>query len=973
MANSANQDALASYGRRRRALKRRQTHQGNGPEGKKGMPFWAGALIIIGVLSVIGVGVGGVAALTIYHNYADKLVAPDELAINQPSYGARIYDRNGTLLYEYVDDKSGLRRPVKIADVSPAFLAATIATEDNSFFTNPGINIPGLARAALENAGIGGSGVFEGSGGSSITQQLVKNVYIPEEERQQRSISRKIKEVVYSLELTKDYSKSQILEWYVNQISYGGVYNGVEAAAEGYFGVHAKDLTLAEATTLAGIPQSPAAYDPNSHPEASKQRRNEVLDLMERQGRIQIGENTFYQVNPAEVAAARTATVQAGEHSFQILAPHFVLNYIEPQLRTMLGCPQIADLQKEVIAGTHSPLIGRPGEGCSALYTRGLVVTTTLDLNLQNQTQQIMESQIEKYEAQSGSHNGAMMIMDPKTGQILVMIGSRDYFNAEILGKNNNATACNSPGSSFKPFAYITAFKDLGWGPGTMILDAPVTYPGGPGAPPFVPSNPEHDFSGPVTVRFSLGNSLNIPADKAAAAVGPQNIVIEARKLGFVESFRVDGCAAAASGYGPAIATGGVGVTLDEMMYGYSTLANGGQMRGQEPLKPHDADERQIDPVSILKVTDNKNETLWDYNQKKKQAQVIDPGYTYLIWSILTDGQAECKTFGCSGIQIPGYTAGVKTGTSQPYNDDDPVCGGKIGETWAFGYSPDLVVGIWAGNSDNSCVHNLFSSDLAYHAMANAFINAEKSLDIKPTPMVKPDDVVQGTVCVPSGLKPTALCGKTSTDLFVKKDLPTQDDTWWQQVSIDIRNGKLAAPNTPPQLVQKQTMLMVPQNLQQTDSDKQAWAGWAKALGIQLAPTEVSDGQFAPGSPGSVDANSPAIIFSPQPNTKLTGVTPIVGRAFSDNITGYRLEYGQGANPTSWTQILTAPFSVQGGTIGVWDVTNVDPGVYTLRLVVQDSKKGELTYPVVVSVNQDPPAATVTPSPTSTPTTVGPH
>src|SRR5690606_29439282 len=268
------------------------------------------------------------------------------------------------------------------------------------------------------------------------------------------------------------------------------------------------------------------------------------------------------------------------------------------------------ELQIEFQEGKRDAPLGRPGEGCEPLFTQGLVVTTTLDLELQRRVEDILRFQISQYEAASNIHNGAVMVLDPHTGEVLAMVGSRDYYNDEIDGRNNNAIACNSPGSSFKPFAYLATFENLGWGPGTMILDAPITYVDDLGRT-FTPSNPLKDYAGPITIREALGNSLNIPANKAAAAVGAQAVVVEARKVGFVDSFRLDGCSGS-GGYGPAIATGGVDVTLEEMVYGYATLATGGVMRGQEPTAPHDSDERQADPVSILRIVDNLGNVRWD-------------------------------------------------------------------------------------------------------------------------------------------------------------------------------------------------------------------------------------------------------------------------------------------------------------------------------------------------------------------------
>jgi membrane peptidoglycan carboxypeptidase len=922
LARPSNGKAFEAHRRR----VRRNAHRNGGGNGHSpiGLPSWLKVVIALGAVGAIGLMVLALAAIIIYRSYADDLVAPDEFAINQPSYGARILDRNGQLLYEYVDDKTGLRRPIKLENISEAFLAATIATEDDSFFTNPGINIRGLTRAAWENSPFGGGGVFEGSGGSSITQQLVKNVYIPEEERRERSITRKLKETVFALELTQRYSKERILEWYVNQISYGGVYNGIEAATQGYFGKPANELTLAEAALLAGIPQSPAAYDPVNSPEASRVRRDQILDIMERAGTIRIGEDKYYEVNPEELAAARATPVEIAVKRFPIEAPHFVLQYVQPQI--------------ELITGKD------------ALFQDGLVITTTLDLDLQHETIDIMERWITEFENISGSHNGSMMVMDPKTGEVLVMVGSRDYFNEEIEGKNNNATACNSPGSSFKPFAYLTAFLDLKWGPGTIILDTPVTYTENNGDE-FTPDNPAHNFSGPVTIRHALGNSLNIPAVKTAAAVGPQNIVNQARKMGFLKTFRdgSTGCSLGA-GYGPAIATGGMGTTLEEMMFGYTVMANQGVMIGQEPLSPHRANERKVDPVSVLKITDAQGRVRFDIEEHRKEERVVEDEYTYLIANILSDPSAQCATFGCGAISVPGRQVAVKTGTSSPFRscqegERPSQCPneGKIGETWAFGYTPEYVVGIWAGNADNAPIVNIFSTSISFRAMRDTLQAAyaggpSSSFD-------RPADVVEETVCVPSGMKPTSLCGRTTRDLFVKEGLPKEDDNWWQRIRIDVRNGLLASPQTPNQYVDERVMLVLPEAMLKTEQDKIQAQEWSEVLGLPLAPTETSSA----GGNGN-DNDLPVIIFSPSAGQTVSGNVTVTGRATSSRFSSYRLEYGSGDSPSNWTRITQSNNDVSSGTLGRWNTSTLPPGTYTLRLVVEDRTRGAITATVTVKV-----------------------
>ncbi len=904
---------------KRKKTSRASAGKGGGKGG--GAPAWVKALVVIGAFAFVALFVVAIATVIIYRSYADDLVAPDELAINEPSQGARILDRNGILLYEYVDDRAGLRRLVGLEDVSDTFLAATIATEDDNFFTNPGVNVRGLVRAAWENSPFSGAEIFTGSGGSSITQQLVKNVYIEEEERQKRSISRKIKETVFAIELTQRYDKNRILAWYVNQISYGGVYNGVEAAAQGYFGKSAAELTLAEAALLAGIPQSPATYDPVNHPEAAMVRRNEILDIMERNGTIQIGENEFYEVSTADLVAARAEPIEIVVKRFPIEAPHFVLEYIQPQLEALYGF--------------------------EALLSDGLVVVTTLDLSLQLEATAIMESWILEFEETSNSHDGALMIMDPSTGEILSMVGSRDYFREDTEGKNNNVTACNSPGSSFKPFAYLTTFLELGWGPGTVILDTPVEYEEIDGTV-FEPSNPSNDFSGPVTIRYALGNSLNIPANKAAAEVGASAIVEQARALGFLDTFRVtaEGGCSVGAGFGPAIATGGVGVTLEEMVFGYTVFANEGVLRGQEVAagQARRANERTIDPISILSVVDSQGVVLLDVETLRAEELVVPAAHVYLITNILSDSQAHCVTFGCGGITIPGMRAGVKTGTSEPFDPEGPDAG-KIGETWAFGYTPEFVVGIWAGNADNSPIVNIFSTSISFRTMRDLMLLAYDGR--QATGFSQPAGLVEETICVPSGLRPTPLCGRTSKDLFVVDSLPEEEDTWWQRVRIDVRNGLLAQPRTPGQYVRQEIMLVLPEELLETEEDRKTAEEWAEALELPLAPTETST------LSGSV--NLSAIIFSPVTGARLSGVVPISGRATSNGFELYRVEFGRGTAPSSWTSIIVREDEVESGTLAIWNVTGLPPGTYTLRLIVEDSQRGNISSSVVVLVNQDLP------------------
>jgi membrane peptidoglycan carboxypeptidase len=885
---------------RRYARKRR-----NGRNG--GLPRWVLLLLVLTALVVFGASATAVAGLVMYQSYADELVPPEEAISQLPSGGAKIFDRNGRLLYEYVDDFSGLRQPVPLTEVSQYLIDATIATEDDTFYENPGVNIKGLLRAAYENFFPGAApGFLEGSGGSSITQQLVKNVYIPQEERQKRSIPRKIKETVYALELSRRYSKDQILEWYLNQISYGGLYNGIEAAAQGYFGKHASELNLQEAALLAGIPASPQAYDPINSPDGALGRRNWVLGRMAEEGYVTEEEAYVAALSPLELTPQR----------FPIEAPHWVLNYIEPQLEQLFGR--------------------------EALLRDGLRVYTTLDLDLQKQAEAILEEWISAFEESSDGHNGALVAMDPNTAEILVYVGSRDYFRDDILGRNDMAQAVNSPGSAFKPFTYVTAFMELGWGPGTLILDTPVSFTEMDGDV-FTPRNPAGDFKGPITVRNALGSSLNVPAFKTILYAGVSNVVETAKKMGITSLDDRQ--------FGPSLTIGGVDVSVVDMVYGYSVFANEGVMKGVPTTAARPEGNRNLDPVSILRVENLQGEVLYPLTfdeaqtgPKLEEERIIPETYAYLISDILSDPQAQCMTFGCGGLSIDRRMA-VKTGTSEPYEELR-----AIGDTWALGYTPDLVAGVWAGNADNSPMVNITSTSISWRALRDFMLAAHEG---KPARWFeRPEGLVEASVCVPSGLKPGELCGKTTpSDLFVSESLPEKEDDWWRLVKIDVRNGLLASERTPPQFIAERAALVIPDDLPQFA--KEQAEEWARTLGGGTAPTEES----------SVE-NILLAIDSPQAWSVVRGTAQVIGRAESPDFVAYRLEYGSGREPEEWTVIAHSDAPVAGGVLGLWNTAALPSGIYTLRLAVEDAQRGELlTFLTVMISHSASPLTVPTPTP----------
>lgn len=686
------------------------------------------ATIILAVAPILLLGLAAttafVAAGATYVAGLQGDFTPPAEAIAERGGGARIYDRNGTLLYEFLDDDYGRQERVALADISPLIRNATIAAEDASFYTNPGVNIRGLVRASLENFKPG-DGFLQGSGGSSITQQLVKQIYFTPEERRERSIERKVREAALALEITRDYSKDQILEWYLNEIPYGGVLTGIESASQGYFGIPARDVTLGQAAFLAGLPQSPGEYDPFINMPAAIGRQHEVLDLMVKHGYL----------TPEEAAWAKLEVITLNPKPQPFLAPHFVLfvgDYIKQQL------------------------------GEEALFHGGLEVTTTLDLKLQTRANEILEQHLQTYENSTNGHNGAVVIIEPPTGQILAMVGSRDYFRDDIQGRVNNAIALNSPGSTLKPFTYATAFMQ-GWGPEWPIVDTSITYKESDGKT-FSPRNPDGRTRGVVPLRQALGNSYNIPAFKTILFTGVDNMIATAKSMGITTLDR---------DLGPAVTLGGVDVKLLDMVYAYSTFANNGVMSGTATTAALPEGNRNLDPVSVLLVKNRRGETLLDH-RVSQTLSVIDPEYAYMITDILSNDRDRSVTYGLgSNLNIPGHRVAAKTGTSEPYEGNK-----LIGDTWTIGYTPDVAVGVWVGNSDNQPMTNIFSTTIAGRTWHDTFVVA---LEGKPArDWVRPDGLVEATVCVPSGRRPVEgeRC-PTVKGTFAAEAIARNDASWW--------------------------------------------------------------------------------------------------------------------------------------------------------------------------------------------------
>ncbi len=593
------------------------------------------------------------AIVWLSYSYARIAVTlPSPARVIEGAQGIDILDRDGDLIFAF-GDEPGSGRVVPLDELSPHVIDATLAAEDAEFWDHPGVNVKGLARAAYENVAFWeNGGLFKGSGGSSITQQLAKNLYIKPEERANRSPKRKLDEALIAFELTRRYSKEQILEWYLSNNYYGNGVYGIESASYRYLSKPPSELTLAEAAFLAGLPRSPGYYDPIGNYEAAVERQEQVLSLMVRHGFISEQEMDEALAQPVALKEGRGPNERTVADD--LLAPHFA-EYVREQLPVLLG--------QEKVQG-H------------------LTVTTTLDLDLQAMAVKAVKDQIAKLESQ-GVTNGALVAIDPATGEVRAMVGSYDFTRDDISGQVNNATALNQPGSTMKPVTYLTTFLK-GWSPTTRITDEPITI--GQGDAAFRLGNADGKYRGEVTVRTALGSSLNVPAVKALQYSGLETVYNLARRMG-LSTLRELG------NYGPSFTLGGADVSLLDMTFVYSVLANYGEQAGMPSVLGLPEGSRPLDPIAVLKIEDSDGDVLWEAEHRRVRITPADQ--TYLITDILSDDSARASMFGLnSPLNLP-RPAAVKSGSSDETRD-----------AWTIGYTPQLVSGVWVGNANNAPIPN---------------------------------------------------------------------------------------------------------------------------------------------------------------------------------------------------------------------------------------------------------------------------
>jgi membrane peptidoglycan carboxypeptidase len=898
-------------------MRQRRRHKNKNSVAKRAIQIFSVFAIVIASISVL-VPVSAVAAASaVYSYFTQGLPDPAQIVKVQNAFQTtKLYDRNGTLLYEIIDPTGGDRQWVKFSDISPYLRCATVANEDRRFYDNEGIDVRGTARALVNNLQGG-----QTQGASNIAQQLVKNVITPVEERAgpKRTFTVKVREALLAMEVTRRYDKKLLLEWYLNTNFYGSLAYGIEAASRVYFGKSAKDLTLAEAAMLAPIPQFPK-QNPFDNPVPAQDRQALTLDAM---ALASADSTPDCKVTPKMAADAKRETLKlvTKQQRFNILAPHFSV-YAKDRAIELL-----AD-QKGIGIDAATQLVNRGG----------LKIYTTLDLNVDTEVRRIANERIAALQAQQKDvNNASVVVIKPGTGEILSMVGSLDYFNDAIDGKFNVATGLRQPGSSFKPITYIELLRQ-GSTPASLFWDTRTAFDVG-GIAPYTPENYDRKYHGPVRMRQALSRSYNIPAVLALQKAGIGNVLRTAHKLGINDLDK------GLQYYGLALTLGGGEVKLLDMTYLYSVFANYGSMIGApRPGFLKRPGFRDLDPVSILRIQNAKGEILYDY-KPAVNPNLLGPNskqLTYLLMNILSDSNARAAAFGYPSVLdlADGRKAAVKTGTTNDNKDN-----------WTMGFTPDYVVGVWVGNTDNHpmnhTVTGLTGAAPIWHDVMEYLHQGKPNREFE-----RPDGIVERGVCQIDGLLPNGTCPAVS-ELFVDGAVPTQQSTIVQKFPINKETNRIAVAGTPPDKIEERIMYVFPPQAQDwynalTDEEK------AK---IPQPPTEYDTQYGGVVNSGDVAITQPANggYVSPLQNN---GTVEIRGNAKGGNWTAYKVAVGAGLDvpPDKWQQIGPDHNNqVDNNVLENWNLAGFASGIYSLK-VSRIENDGKVTDSIIqVTVDNVPP------------------
>jgi penicillin-binding protein 1C len=728
----------------------------------------------------------------------------------------QIVDRNGRLLYEILDPDAGKQYDLNRMDFPRACIEATVATEDSRFYLHPGVDLIAVSRAALQNYRAGGEVV---SGGSTITQQLARNLLMSPDERYEQSLRRKLREAYLALRIELIYSKDEIIALYLNQTYFGNFAFGLEAAAQVFFAKPAAHLSTAECALLVGLIQYPTGYNPFDNPEGARLRQATVLRLMREAG--------FLSADELERLAAEPLRFRA--QLFDIEAPHFVM--------------LVQDLVKQRI-------------GLERLQAGGLRIVTSLDLDLQRRAEDAVRYRLDLLNCRVHGacdattdpdrrvDNAAAVVLDAHTGDILAMIGSPDYFNARIQGNVNGALALRQPGSAIKPFTYAAAL-DPEWSamvglppltPASILADLPATFyvtDDQGGNVPYQPVNYDLLVHGPVSVRTALANSYNIPAVKVLDRIGVETLRRIAAQSG-ISTFSGE--------YGLALTLGGGEVTLLDLSTAYGVFLQGRRLENRAIL---DIQKLSEDGSWQSLANVGTHDPVAKASSPSRGVQVVEPATAYLITNILSDPLARLPAFGARSVLELPFPAAVKTGTTTDWRDN-----------WTVGYSTQRIVGVWVGNADNAPMRDVSGIDGAGPIWHDIMLASHAE---PPPDFAVPAKIASVEICAPSGLLPSPHCSRLRQELFLHGTEPTRADDQFAAVAVDRATGYRADAETPPERVGERVYWMLPAE----------YHDWMVAQGIPrppLARPPLDPGVDTPAGPQSVSepaGDAPLVLVAP--------------------------------------------------------------------------------------------------------------
>ena len=914
--------AMLNVGKPLPASNRSGRHASNGKPPKK--TNFRGCLIkaiVIGLFTIaLGLIIFAVFLVYQYFSIASTLPSVDDIRTSASQFETtRFYDRNGQVIYEMIDPNAGRRTYIPLSKISPYVLAATIATEDKEFYSHPGFDLFAIARALIQNYT---SGEIV-SGASTITQQLARALYMEVEERTEQSIHRKAREIILAAEIDRRYTKDEILELYLNEIYYGNMAYGIEAASETYFNTTADQLTLDQAAFLAGLPQSPGIYDIFTNREATLERDKQVLTLMYQASKEDNCIRVSNSIEPVCLGAQEAADAYVAIENYPftyktnpLVYPHWVM-YIR------------ALLEEKYDAQT--------------IYHSGFQVYTTLDPRLQIEAERIVKEQISLL-ADKHVTDGALIAIDPNSGQILAMVGSADFYNEEIAGQVNMSISPRQPGSSIKPLTYTAAFEK-GWTPSTLIWDVPSEFP--PSGDendtrdPYIPVNYDGKFHGPVTVRSALANSYNIPAVKTLNFVGIYDDPTTSEEEGFLAFAKRMGITTLdRNDYGLALTLGGGEVTVLDMTSAFSVFANEGV---------------RYEPVAITKILDYAGNVIYEAGEPVGN-QVIRADHAYLITSILSDNVARTPMFGANSVLNLSFPAAVKTGTTNDYKDN-----------WTVGYTPDLAVGVWVGNADNSSMSGTSGITGAAPIWAEFMEQViPYYTNNNPTSFTRPAEIEEFVICAISGTKPSDKCPTQKTEIFAKDQPPLDaDEDLWKTVEIDTWTNLRASEECGDDFTDTELTLNVTDKwaikwIEENDTGQ----AWAESLGFSDPVV------FTPSRACKSSDSRPTLEFSGLSDGQTIYASQLEVYAIVNASSDFRrfyLDYGIGEKPKEWTRIVPKGGSPSGSPqlLTTWDISSFSQGTVTLRLVMESTKGGSAVR--TIHINLMPPTPTPTQTPTETP------